>query len=107
MVDPTPNVGSGASDYTPADTPSEVASTLGKNQFGTGFGEALAGHRTGVRRHGAAGRGTASAPSSTTVPAAQLPTPPGPISMVDPRMVEAQRQKLAMAMQRLNSGKLF
>jgi len=28
------------------------------------------------------------------------------MSMVDPRMIEMQRQQLAQAMQRLNSGKL-
>ena len=106
MVDPTPNVGSGESDYTPAESPSQVASTLGKNQFGTGLGEALQGIGQAFGGGVGAGRGTAAA-SSTTVPAAQLPTAPGPISMVDPRMVEAQRQQLAMAMQRLNSGKLF
>ena len=106
MVDPTPNVGSGGSDYdTPADTPTEVASTLGKNQFGTGFGEALQGIGQAFGG-GAAGRGGTSAASSTTVPAAQLPTPPTPVAMLDPRVIEAQRQKLAMAMQRLNSGKL-
>ena len=136
-LDPTPNVGSGASDYPAAnptnpvtnvynapgsddgggriggggDTPSEVASTLGKNQFGSnfgsGFGEALAGIGQAFGGTGAAGRGAASAPSSTTVPAAQLPTPPSPVAMIDPRMVEMQRQRLAQAMSRLNSGKLF
>jgi len=48
----------------------------------------------------------ARAASSTTVPAAALPAPPAPMSMVDPRMIEMQRQQLAQAMQRLNSGKL-
>ncbi len=125
-LDPTPNVGSGASDYpaptpnvnsaddgpsvgasfSPSDTPTEVASTLGKNQFGSGFGEALAGIGSAFGAGGGASK-TTSTPSSTTVPAANLPTPPGPVSMVDPRMAEMHRQQLAMAIQRLNSGKLY
>ena len=109
MVDPTPNVGGGGSDYDATTSPTEVAagaSTLGKNQFGTGFGEALSGIGQAFGGTGAAGRGGTPVASSTTVPAAQLPTPPTPVAMLDPRMIEAQRQKLAMAMQRLNSGKL-
>jgi muramidase (phage lysozyme) len=129
-LDPTPNVGSGASDYPVnqsnpdtnvydegggysgsggggSDTPSQVASTLGKNQFGSGFGEALSGIGQAFGGTGAAGRGGTSPASSTTVPAANLPAPPSPVSMIDPRMVEAQRQRLAQAMARLNSGKLF
>jgi len=107
MVDPTPNVGSGASDYAPAaETPSEVASKLGKDQFSTGLSDALQGFGQAV--YGGAGNKTpAAAAASTTVPAAALPTPPGVQPLTDPRVAAAQRQQLAMAMQRLNSGKLF
>jgi Transglycosylase SLT domain len=106
MTDPTPNVGSGASDYTPAaETPSEVAGTLGKNKFGSSLGDALKGF--GAMLGGGAGKGSTAASGPTTVAPAQLPTPPGIQPIVDPRAVEAQRQQLAMAMQRLNSGKLF
>lgn len=41
------------------------------------------------------------------VGAGQMSQPGGPIPIIDPRMVEAQKQQLAMAMQRLNAGKLF
>ena len=36
----------------------------------------------------------------------QAPLPQAPVPTVDPRMAEMQRQKLAMTMQRLNSGRL-
>ena len=49
----------------------------------------------------------ASRPSGpSTIPMPQLPIPQGPVPMVDPRAIENQRQMLALAMQRLNSGKL-
>jgi len=101
--DPTPNVGSGASDYA-AETPSEVASKLGKKQFGEVAGDALSGLG---QIYGESAKNVAKAtPGSTTVAPAALPTPPPMQSMVDPRMIEMQRQQLAQAMQRLNSGKL-
>ena len=107
MVDPTPNVGSGASDYPKTETPVEVASTLGKNQFGSNLGEALQGFGQAAYGAGAASKGSGGSASSTTVPMATLPTPPGVQPLTDPRVAAAQRQQLAMAMQRLNSGKLF
>jgi hypothetical protein len=42
-----------------------------------------------------------------TVPAPALQAPAGVVPMVDPRAVENQRQQLATAMQRLNSGRLY
>jgi hypothetical protein len=44
--------------------------------------------------------------SPANVAAAQLPMPQGPVSMIDAKHAEMQRQQLALAMQRLNSGKL-
>lgn len=44
--------------------------------------------------------------SPANVAMASLPPPPPPQPIADPRMVEAQRQQLAMAMKRLNSGRL-
>lgn len=91
----------------------EVASTLGKgtddktkkpadyrDALGEGLEKLGAGYATANKDT------VARAPSSTTVPAAALPMAPGPMSMVDPKMIEMQRQQLALAMQRLNSGKL-
>jgi len=40
------------------------------------------------------------------VPIPMLPMPQAPQSMIDPKRAEMQRQQLAIAMQRLNSGKL-
>jgi len=109
MVDPTPNVGSGASDYAPAETPSAVASTLGKDQFASakdaagdifsGLGDLFAkGPVAQNAARGSSGSGLIPMP---------LNTPQGVIPTVDPRQADMQRQQLALAMQRLNSGKLF
>ena len=108
MVDPTPNVGSGASDYKPAETPSEVASTLGKNQFDTAkntAGDVFSG-LADIFAKGPIAQNAARPTGSGLIPM-PLNTPPGVIPTVDPRMAEMQRQQLAMAMQRLNSGKLY
>ena len=43
----------------------------------------------------------------TTIPAASLPTPASPVSMIDAKRAEMQRQQLAQAIARLNSGRLF
>jgi hypothetical protein len=40
------------------------------------------------------------------VPVAPTPPPPNVVPMVDPRMANNQRQQLALAMQRLNAGRL-
>jgi hypothetical protein len=105
-LDPTPNVGSGASDYSTSVTTADADKDKKKKK--TDYRDALG---EGLEKLGAgyasANKDTAArAASSTTVPAAALPAPPAPMSMVDPKMIEMQRQQLALAMQRLNSGKL-
>jgi hypothetical protein len=112
-IDPTPNVGSGESGYANTITAKTGEDDDGKDDkkkkkskseaYGEAFGEALGG--IGENYAKSAKNTGASAP--TTVPAASLPTPMGPVSMVDPKMIEMQRQQLAMAMQRLNSRKLY
>ena len=88
-----------AADTPVADAHHGIGSGMG------GFGEALSAMAGGM--YGGKGGGASQGPSGpTTVPMAQLPRPSGPISMVDPKMAEMQRQQLAMALQRLNSGKL-
>jgi len=47
---------------------------------------------------------TASGPANVPIPS--MPVPQAPIPMIDTKHVEMQRQQLALAMQRLNSGKL-
>ena len=62
---------------------------------------------------GLGGALTGASPKATVTPApvapvAVAPTPPPPqlVPMVDPRVADSQRQQLALAMQRLNSGRL-
>jgi len=89
-----------------ADTPTADAGKHGLGGGMGGFGEALQSMASGMYGGGGAARSAGSAQGPTTVQAAQLPHPPGPISMVDTKLIEAQRQQLAHALQRLNSGKL-
>jgi hypothetical protein len=70
-----------------------------------GLGEAIAGLGQAT-----ASTGLAKADPYATrapVPVAPAAPPPQVAPMVDPKMAEQQRQQLALAMQRLNSGKLF
>ena len=94
-----------ATPATPDITPTADAGHHGPGGGMGGFGEALQSMASGMYG-GAKGGGAQTASGPTTVPMAQLPRPSGPISMVDPKMAEMQRQQLAMALQRLNSGKL-
>jgi len=108
MVDPTPDAGSGAKDYDATSSPAEVAagaSSLGKG-IGDKAGDAFSGladifAKGPVAQNAATKSGPANVPGSGT-----LTQPTGVIPIVDPRQVEMQRQQLAAAMQRLNSGRL-
>jgi len=74
-----------------------------------GLSEAISGLGAALTGASPSGRGNmyATAPAaSTTVPIPVTPTPTM-VPLVDPRAAEAQRQQLAMAMQRLNSGRLY
>jgi len=109
-LDPTPNVGSGERDYANTITAKtgddgEKDDKKKKKSKSEAYGDAAGEGLEAIGKSYAAARNTG-ASGPTTVPAASLPTPMGPISMVDPKMIEMQRQQLAMAMQRLNSGKL-
>ncbi len=122
-LDPTPNVGSGQSTYdtstsassanpTTPDTATDTAAapdlspgpklTKSKGEaigdIFSGFGDLMA--KGPVAQNAARPSGPANLPLMT------LPIPQGPVPTVDPRLVEAQRQQLAAAMQRLNSGRL-
>lgn len=66
----------------------------------SGLGQAVAG--TGLNKDMYAT--TSARPTVAATPASPTPTM---VPMVDPRVVEGQRQQLAMAMQRLNSGRLY
>ena len=103
MVDPTPNVGSGASDYgTPAAMPDTSAS---KTDYGKGAGDIFSALGD-IYAKGPVAQNAARPSGPANLPVPILPVPPGPISTVDPKRAEMQRQMLAMAIQRLNSGKL-
>jgi len=70
-----------------------------------GLGEAITGLGQATASTGLAN--SAAAPARVPVPVAPTPPPPQVVPTVDPRMAESQRQQLALAMQRLNSGRLY
>jgi len=74
-----------------------------------GLSEAISGLGAALTGASPSGKGNmyATAPAaSTPVPIPITPTPTM-VPLVDPRAAEAQRQQLAMAMQRLNTGRLY
>jgi hypothetical protein len=72
----------------------------------TGLGEAISGLGKAVT--GSSPGLYDTAPTRIMpVTAPVAPPPAGVVPTVDPRAVESQRQQLAMAMQRLNSGRLY
>jgi hypothetical protein len=110
--DPTPNVGSGASDYVAdtasATTPSDDSSAKKdkkKDKYSEAAGEGFEALSKSFAE-GPAAKNAARASGPSTLPAPSMPTPVGPIPMIDTRLADMQRQQLALAMQRLNSGRL-
>jgi hypothetical protein len=76
-----------------------------KTGAATGLSEAISGLGQAVTGSGKGLYGTT--PTAVApVPVAPTPPPPNVVPMVDPRMADSQRQQLALAMQRLNSGRL-
>ena len=71
----------------------------------TGLGEAISGLGQAVTGTGKGLYDTA--PARLPVPIAPTPAPTQVVPTVNPRAVESQRQQLALAMQRLNAGKLY
>jgi hypothetical protein len=73
-----------------------------------GLSEAISGLGAALTGASPSSRGNMydAAPARSTVPIPVTPTPTM-VPLVDPRAAEAQRQQLAMAMQRLNSGRLY
>lgn len=107
LVDPTPNVGSGASGYDATSSPAEVAtgaSTLGKG-IGEKTGDAFA-DLANLFANGPVAKNAARPSGPANLPVPTTPMPSGTFPTVDPRAAEMQRQQLALAMQRLNSGKI-
>lgn len=107
-LDPTPNVGSGASDYEPptlADSKAKVDEETKKKSYGEIFGETLAdigkSMAEGPIAKGAT-KGSVSANAALPVPI----TPAAPSPLFSNQQAEAQRQQLAMMLQRLNAGRL-
>ena len=120
--DPTPNVGSGSSDYpapsdtaiasAPADTSvstydaaNAVSPGSGNKDYSKDVGDMFSSFGD-LMAKGPVAQNAAKAPIAANVPMASLPVPQGPVPMVDPRVADAQRQQLAVALQRLNSGRL-
>jgi hypothetical protein len=101
LVDPTPNVGSGESDYKASDDGEDKKDKKKKTNWGEAAGEGL--ENVG-KAYAAGAKNVTSSPANVAIP--MLPVPQAPASMIDPKRAEMQRQQLAIAMQRLNSGKL-
>lgn len=74
-----------------------------KKTFLSALGEGLGAMGDAYATGGGGGGGMARA---ATVPAARLDAP-APVSPIDPQASDQQRQLLALAIQRLNSGRLF
>jgi muramidase (phage lysozyme) len=105
-LDPTPNVGAGAGDYTPTTSPGVDTSTAAaKTDYGKGAGDIFSAMGD-LFSKGPVAQNAARPSGPANLPVPILPVPPNPIPTVDPRVAQAQRQQLAMALQRLNSGKL-
>jgi hypothetical protein len=96
----TPQTASGAS---PGDWLDKLKDP--KGNAATGLDEAIKGLGQATAATGLARNPTATAPISP-VPVAPTPPPAQVVPMVDPRVADNQRQQLALAMQRLNSGRL-
>jgi hypothetical protein len=77
-------------------------SGMNKTTLKEGLGDVFAGLGKAI---GGAGANPATVPAQP-VPVAQPLQAPQVVPMVDPRQADAQRQQLAAAMQRLNSGRL-
>jgi muramidase (phage lysozyme) len=88
---------------TPAATP-DVASSGGQS-FGDKLGAGL-GDLGDIFAKGPVMQNASKPSGPANVPMVSLPVPPGPVPMVDPKIADAQRQQLAAALQRLNSGRL-
>jgi hypothetical protein len=101
----TPNVASNTTAAAPA---SDFIDKLKDPRTGAaaGLGEAISGLGQATAGTGLAKDPYAVAPIRP-VAVAPTPSPPQVVPMVDPRAVEQQRQQLATAMQRLNSGRLY
>jgi len=75
-----------------------------KSGASEGLGEAISGLGQAVT---GAGKGLYDTAPSRAAPAAPAAAPAAVVPLVDPKVAETQRQQLAMAMQRLNSGRLY
>lgn len=87
-----------------APTPAAAEAPAAGKGFGEGLGDAFSGLGSALGKSAGAGTGSV---GSTLIPMAQLTPPGAPVPTVDPKLLESQKQQLALAMQRLNSGKLF
>jgi hypothetical protein len=75
-----------------------------KSGASEGLGEAISGLGQAVT---GASKGLYDTAPSRAAPAAPAAAPAAVVPLVDPKVAETQRQQLAMAMQRLNSGRLY
>lgn len=102
---PSSGGGIGSDAIASNETPTPAAGGFDFGKAAGGFGEALDKLGTSMGGSASAQNNRSSGPAN--LPMASLP-PPAPLAPItDPRMADMQRQQLALAMQRLNSGRLF
>jgi hypothetical protein len=118
-LDPTPNVGAGASayapaatgDYKPADTSVSTADAAAavspnkKKTYQDAAGDEMAALGD-LFSKGPVAKNAARASGPTTIAPPVLPTTPGVQPVANTQAADAQRQQLAAILQRLNSGRL-
>lgn len=102
------NIAPDASVAAASAAPDDIMSKLKDPKTGAaaGLGEAISGLGQAVADTGLS-KGLYDAAPVRPVAAPVAAAPAGMVPLVDPRAAENQRQQLALAMQRLNSGKLY
>jgi muramidase (phage lysozyme) len=118
--DPTPGVGAGSSAYDSSDPSAPIggggASAVASAapgaadpakpvNYGKEIGDAFSDMGK-LFSEGPVARNAARPSGPANLPLQSMPTPMPMVPTVDPKAAEMQRQQLALAMQRLNSGKL-
>jgi len=98
---PVPAEPDAVSTTTKPDEDKTVKDEKKKTNWGEAAGEGL---EAVGKAYAAGAKNQASSPANVPVPSLPIPQPPA--AMVDAKRAEMQRQQLAIAMQRLNSGRL-
>jgi muramidase (phage lysozyme) len=101
----TPDAGTATASATPDASGASSSSGFNMKDFGSNLGSGL-GDIGSIMAKGPVAQNAATKSGPANLPMTTLPPPVGPVPMVDPRVADAQRQQLAVALQRLNSRRL-